>query len=89
MPDESRLSSVNAELQRALSHPKRREIFGYLTEKGDGAGATERELAAALGMGLRVIGYHLKVLQSAGQVARFDGRRPSGAERSFVAASSS
>lgn len=77
---------MDTQVRRALSHPKRTEILGYLVRKRDGAGATEVELAIAFGMGRRVVEYHMKVLGGADLIARFDGKQTPDVDHSYVAA---
>lgn len=69
-------------LRRAVRHPKRLEMLGYLT--GEGTGIDEVELAEALGLNLSLVKYHLKILQSAGLVVSVD--REPGASEHYVAA---
>lgn len=54
-------------LKRAIRHPKRLEILGYLA--GKKAGTDEVELAEALGLTPPLVKYHLGVLRSADLVA--------------------
>jgi len=77
---------MDAKIQMALSHPKRTEIFGRLTQRKDGT--SEGELAAEFGMGIRLVEYHLKVLHDADLIARLDDEQGSGTGHSYVAASS-
>lgn len=57
-------------IRRALGHPKRLEIFGYLTQKG---GADEAELVGTLGLTAPVVSYHLEVLRDADLIVRVEG----------------
>jgi hypothetical protein len=52
-----------------LGHPKRREIFEYLTQKG---GADEGELVEALDLPAPRLKYHLSVLESADLIAHVE-----------------
>jgi DNA-binding transcriptional ArsR family regulator len=54
-------------LKRAIRHPKRLEILGFLA--GSETGCDESALAKALGEPPARLRYHLKVLQSADLVA--------------------
>ncbi len=54
-------------LKRAVRHPKRLEMLGYLA--GQDGGTEEDELADALGLTPPLVKYHLGVLQSADLVA--------------------
>jgi DNA-binding transcriptional ArsR family regulator len=73
-------------IQRALSHPRRRGVLGYLLQKGEHSGTSEDELATAFGMGIRIVEYHLKVLRDAHLIAHVDDERKAGhAQRSYVA----
>jgi DNA-binding transcriptional ArsR family regulator len=73
-------------LERACSHPRRREILRYITQKGDGACTDGAELAEALDLAASRVNYHLTVLQDANLIALAnDGRESGKAERSFVA----
>jgi len=68
-------------LKRAVRHPRRLQILGFLA--GSEAGRDESDLAEALGEPPARLRYHLKVLQSADLVAHVgDGE---GAERYAVA----
>jgi DNA-binding transcriptional ArsR family regulator len=87
MQEESNQSpNMDAKIQTALSHPKRAEIFGRLTQKKDGT--REEELAEEFDMGIRLVEYHLKVLHDADLIARLDERESGDAGHSYVAASS-
>jgi DNA-binding transcriptional ArsR family regulator len=69
-------------IKRALGHPKRLEIFGYLTQKG---AADEAELVEALDLAAPRVRYHLSVLQSAELIAHVAGGE---AGHSYIAAAS-
>lgn len=58
-------------LKRALSHPKRLAMLGYLVEKRR-TGTDEEELVEALGLPISRVKYHLWVLQSADVITRVD-----------------
>jgi DNA-binding transcriptional ArsR family regulator len=73
------------EPKRALSHPKRREILDYLTERG---GAGEAELIEALGLTAVRVKYHLGVMRDAGLVVHVEGSERDDAGRFYVAADS-
>jgi DNA-binding transcriptional ArsR family regulator len=77
---------MDAKIQMALSHPRRTEIFGHLTQRKDGT--SEDELAAHFGMGIRLVEYHLKVLHDTDLVTRLDDEQGSGTGRFYVVASS-
>jgi DNA-binding transcriptional ArsR family regulator len=70
MRDESKQPPTDSVIKRALSHPKRLEILGYLRQKG--TGTDEAELVTALDLTAPRVKYHLSVLQSAGLIARVD-----------------
>ena len=53
-------------LKRAVSHPKRLEMLGYLA--GKKTGIDQVELAKALGLSLPLVQYHLGVLHCADMV---------------------
>ena len=57
-------------LKRALGHPRRLEILGYLTQKG---GAEEAELVEALDLTAPRAKYHLSVLHDADLIAQVEG----------------
>jgi DNA-binding transcriptional ArsR family regulator len=58
-------------LERALSHPKRLAMLGYLMEQR-GTGTDEEELVEALDLSPPRVKYHLLVLQSADLIAHVD-----------------
>jgi len=66
-------------LKRAVSHPKRLEMLGYLA--GREIGSDDAELANALGLNLPLTKYHLKVLQAAELIANVDDPAPGTAGR--------
>lgn len=63
-------NNMDAKIQMALSHPRRTEIFGRLTQQKDGT--SEDELAAEFGMSVPLVMYHLTVLQSAELVTQIE-----------------
>jgi DNA-binding transcriptional ArsR family regulator len=71
---------MDRQIRRALSHLQRADIVGYLLQRKDGTGTSEPELAAALGLGIRIVEYHLKVLHGTGLTAHVDDET-GGAER--------
>jgi DNA-binding transcriptional ArsR family regulator len=72
--------------KRALEHLPRLELFIFLMERTDGSGTSEQELATAFAMSIRLVEYHLKVLQDADLVANVAEGKGSGApEPSYVA----
>jgi DNA-binding transcriptional ArsR family regulator len=73
-------------LQRALSHPKRLAMLGYLMQK-QGEGTDEIELADALDLSLAKVKYHLRVLYEADLIAHAEERESATAERYVAAAS--
>ncbi|HEY7950820.1 MAG TPA: helix-turn-helix domain-containing protein [Solirubrobacterales bacterium] len=78
-PDKAELA-----LKRALEHPKRLEIFGYLIQKD---GADEAKLVEALDLTVPKVKYHLTVLHDAGLIVQVEGGDHGQAGRSYVAAS--
>lgn len=89
MPDEShRPPEMDARFKRALSHPKRVEILDYLIQKKDVTGTSERELSSALGLGIRLVEYHLKVLHDADLIAHVEDGGEGKIGCSFVATAS-
>lgn len=73
MPDTPWPRQTDPSLKRALSHPKRREILGYLMGKRDRAGTSERELADAFGLAVSQAAYHLWVLRDVDLIVTLDG----------------
>lgn len=73
-------------LKRAVRHPKRLELLGYLA--GKKSGTEEKELAEVLGLTPPLVKYHLKVLRSADLVARVEEFARGAADRYIVAAPS-
>lgn len=64
-----RADASQLQIQRALSHCGRLELFTFLIDRGSGKTTNEQELAEAFGMGIRLVEYHLKVLRDADLVA--------------------
>lgn len=73
-------------IRRALSHPKRTAMLGYLMQKR-GRGTEEAELADALGLSMVRVRYHLTVLRDADLISDVGDRGPGTAERYIAAAS--
>ncbi len=67
MRNASKQPSNDTALKRAVDHPKRLELLGYLA--GKKSGTEEDELAEVLGLTLPLVRYHLGILQSADLVA--------------------
>ena len=89
MQDESnRPPEMDAQLKRALSHPRRQEVFSYIMKKGDGTRTDEREIADALGLTVPKVKYHLMVLHDADLIAIDEGQGQGETERSFIASAS-
>jgi len=65
--------------KRALEHLPRLELLIFLMERTDRGGTSEQELATAFGMSIRLIQYHLKVLQGADLVANVADEPETGA----------
>jgi DNA-binding transcriptional ArsR family regulator len=70
-------------LNRAVRHPKRLEMLGYLA--GSKTGMEEVELADALGLTPPLVKYHLGVLESADLVAHVEDSAPGTTDRYVVA----
>lgn len=85
MQDQGKQPKPEPAIKRALGHPKRLEIFGYLTQKD---GADETELVEMLGLTTPTVRYHLSVLQDADLIVQVEGTEQGGAEGSFIAAAS-
>jgi DNA-binding transcriptional ArsR family regulator len=67
-----------------LEHPKRLEIFGYLTQED---GADEAELVEALDLTASRARYHLSVLRDAGLIVQIEGGDHGKTGRSYIVAS--
>lgn len=88
MQDEShRQSARDVRRQRALAHPDRRALLGYLLQRKNEKGTTGWELVDALGLMASMVRYHLRVLLSADLVACLANvPEPGGVEGPYVAA---
>ena len=85
MQNDSRPHQIDPRLKGAFLHPKRVEIFNYLMRKP--GGTRELELVKALGLSIRQVEYHLKVLQGADLIADLGDERAHGkGGRSYVTA---
>lgn len=80
------LPKMDPLLQRALSHPRRLAMLGYLMQKRS-EGTEEAELADALDLAPAKVRYHLKVLCEADLIAHTEDREPATAARYIAAAS--
>jgi hypothetical protein len=83
---EGKQPQVDPVLERALSHPKRLEILGYLRQKKR-AGTDEAELIEVLDLSAPRVKYHLSVLYSAGPIAPVENQAPGAIDR-YIAATS-
>jgi predicted transcriptional regulator len=82
--DETR--QIEIQLKRALSHPKRTEIFGYILTQESKAGTGEAELIEMFGLSPARLKYHLTVLHSADLIAPAAGGSDQGqGELAYVA----
>ncbi len=70
-------------IRRALGHPTRLEILGYLTEKG---GADEAALVEALDLVAPRARYHLAILRDAALIARVASGDPGRSGSMYIAA---
>jgi predicted ArsR family transcriptional regulator len=77
---------MDAQAQRALAHPKRTEILGYLVQKREGTGTDENELADSLGLTTTKVKYHLTVLHDADLISHANDRDTGPTERYIAAA---
>lgn len=80
------LESLAPQLKRALEHPRRVEIFLFLADRSDGRATSELELVEAFSMGIRLVEYHLKVLEDVKLVASVPDKQAPEPTRGFVAA---
>ncbi|HEX7244218.1 MAG TPA: helix-turn-helix domain-containing protein [Solirubrobacterales bacterium] len=80
----SKQSPNDTSLKRAVGHPKRLEMLGYLAA-GRKKGMEEDELADALGLTPPLVKYHLGVLQSADLVAHVEESARGAVDRYIVA----
>jgi DNA-binding transcriptional ArsR family regulator len=83
MPNASKQPPNDTALKRAIRHPKRLELLGYLA--GKKSGTEEDELAEVLGLTPPLVKYHLGVLQSADLVAYVEESARGAADRYIVA----
>ena len=84
MQDQGKQSSHGEiALKRAVRHPRRLELLGYLA--GSKSGMEGVELAEALGLTLPLVKYHLGVLRSADLVAYVEDAEPETTDRYVVA----
>jgi DNA-binding transcriptional ArsR family regulator len=82
--DETR--QIEIQLKRALSHPKRTEIFGYILTQESKTGTGEAELIEMFGLSPARLKYHLTVLRGADLIAPAAGGSEQGqGERAYVA----
>lgn len=72
-------------MKRALTHSGRLELFTFLIDRGDGKTTSERELAEAFGMSVRLVEYHLLVLEGTDLVANIADELGVGSESCYVA----
>jgi len=86
MQGEGKQPQTDPVLERALSHPKRLEMLGYLMQK-KGTGTDEAELVEALDLSALRVKYHLAILQSADLIAHVDDLEQGTASRYIAAAS--
>jgi predicted ArsR family transcriptional regulator len=75
---------MDVRTQRALAHPKRTEILGYLTHKRDEEGTDADELSDSLDLAAAQVKYHLTVLCDAHLISHTDDLQ-SGAVGRYVA----
>lgn len=83
MPNNSKQPSNDTALKRAVRHPKRLEMLGYLAGKENGT--EEDELTEVLGLTPPLVKYHLGVLRSADLVAHVEGAAHGATDRYVVA----
>ena len=75
---------MDVQTQRALAHPKRTEILGYLLQQRGREGMGEGELADSLDLAAPQVRYHLTVLCDAHLISHTDDLQ-SGAVGRYVA----
>jgi len=80
-----RVDPSHSLVQRALSHRGRLELFTFLIDRGNGKTTSEQELAETFGMGIRLVEYHLKVLQDADLIANIADELGVKSESCYVA----
>lgn len=72
----------------ALSHPRRIELLSFLAGRADEEGVGGHELADSFDMHIRLVEYHLRILQGADLVATVAGDGRSGLpQTAFIATS--
>lgn len=76
---------MDAQIQRALAHPQRMAVLGYLRQKRGEEGTDEAELADSLDLTTAKVKYHLLVLCGAALTSHVDDLVP-GATGRFIAA---
>jgi len=84
MRENGRRHRGDTALRRAIHHPKRLEMLGYIAKEKTGTG--EAELADASDLTAGQVGYHLEVLRAAGLVVRVEEPEPGTAGRYVAAA---
>jgi predicted ArsR family transcriptional regulator len=72
---------MDTQTQRALAHPRRTEILGYLIQKQGEGGTDESELADSLGLTTAKAKYHLTVLCDADLISHTFARDLGATER--------
>jgi len=65
----------NVMIRRALSHPTRRALLGYLIQTLS-SGTNEVELADALDLTMPTVRYHLVVLRDSDLITQIGDRKP-------------
>jgi len=80
------LERFSQPLKRALSHLGRLELFIFLADRADGKPTSEQELAEVFGMSIRLVEYHLKVLEDAELVANVADGATEPAPSCYIAA---
>ena len=72
----------------ALSHPRRIELLSFLSGRADEEGVSGHELADAFDMHIRLVEYHLQILQGANLVTTVAGDgQPGTHQPAFIATS--
>jgi DNA-binding transcriptional ArsR family regulator len=74
-----------APVRRALSHVGRLELFTFLVDRGNGKTTDEQELSQAFGMSIRLVEYHLLILEGADLIANIADELGVGPESCYVA----
>ena len=75
---------MDMQTQRALAHPTRIAILGYLMQREGGEGVDESELVGSLGLMKTKVEYHATVLFDAGLIVRTYSRETGTDEHSTV-----